>query len=172
MIKTEQKNIFITTETSLQYHNSLLINTWSLSKLVNKWIHKQQKINWQLFWEKRWWRHVLHCVFMTFFFYNKKTCYGMKHYYRTVINLEVCFITVILILIHCDLFIGSSFRSEPTRHCLSWTVRAGELKYWENVHPHHVSHVMLQMSLVSCHMSHVTWQVSTSTSTSTWTRLD
>ena len=45
--------------------------------------------------------------------------------------------------------IGSSFSSESSRHCLSKTVRAGELKFWENVYPPTMCH----MSRVTCHMS-------------------
>ena len=51
-----------------------------------------------------------------------------------------------------------SFCSECSSHCPSQTVRAGELTFWENVHPPpcvtcHMSHVM-------CHMSRVTYRVS------------
>ena len=51
-------------------------------------------------------------------------------------------------------FIKWCFVQIFSKDCLSQTVRAGELIFWENVHPTpyvtcHVSHVM-------CHMSHVT----------------
>ena len=66
-----------------------------------------------------------------------------------------------------DWLIKSSFHSESSRHCLSQTLRAGELNFWENDHPPpcvmcqvshfmcHVSHVSItcQLSCVSCHMS-------------------
>ena len=44
-------------------------------------------------------------------------------------------------------------------HCLSQTVRAIELKFWEKAHPPpyvtcHVSQVMCHMSCVTCHLSH------------------
>ena len=62
-------------------------------------------------------------------------------------------------------FIEWSFSSESSRHCLSQTWRAGELKFWEIVHPPpcvtcHVSHVMCHMSCVTCHMWCVTCNVS------------
>ena len=57
------------------------------------------------------------------------------------------------------LFIRWSFRSE-SRHCLSQTVRAKELKFRENVHPHHVSHVRCHMSGFRCQVSGVCCQVS------------
>ena len=49
--------------------------------------------------------------------------------------------------------------SESSRHCLSQTVSAGELKLWGNVHPPRfvsclMSHAMCHMSYVRCHMSH------------------
>ena len=44
-------------------------------------------------------------------------------------------------------FNWSSFRSGTSRYCLSQTVRAGELKFRQNVHP---------PQCVTCHMSHVT----------------
>ena len=50
----------------------------------------------------------------------------------------------IIRLIHW--FIMWSFRLESSRHCLSQTVRARELKLWENVNP---------LPCVTCHMSHV-----------------
>ena len=62
-----------------------------------------------------------------------------------------------------DLFIHSfidwSFSSESSRHCLSQTWRAGELKFWEIIHPPacdtcHVSHVTCHMSCVTSHISH------------------
>ena len=54
----------------------------------------------------------------------------------------------------------SSFCSEPSRLFLSQTVKAGELKLWENDQPSpcvacHVSYVMLHMSRVICHVSDV-----------------
>ena len=45
-------------------------------------------------------------------------------------------------------FIELSFSSESSRHCVSQTVRAGELKFWENAHP---------PPCVTCHMSRVTF---------------
>ena len=46
---------------------------------------------------------------------------------------------------------GSSFRSESSKHCPSKTVRAGELKFWENDQP---------TPCVTCHVSHLRCQVS------------
>ena len=50
-------------------------------------------------------------------------------------------------------FIKWSFSSESSKHCLSQTVRAGELKFWENLHhPQCVTfHVSLHVSGVACH---------------------
>ena len=66
--------------------------------------------------------------------------------------------------------IESSFCSESSRHSISQTVRAGELKYLENIHPPpcvtcHMSHikcVTCNMSWVMCpnNLSGVTWKVS------------
>ena len=57
--------------------------------------------------------------------------------------------------------IDSSFCSKSSRHCQSQTVvRARELKFWENVHPHYVWHVTCHMSCVTCQVSHVRYQVS------------
>ena len=46
-----------------------------------------------------------------------------------------------------------SFRSESSKHCLSLMIRAKELTFWENIHPH-VSHVICRMSGVTCQASH------------------
>ena len=54
-----------------------------------------------------------------------------------------------LLLIHS--YSRWSFHSESSRHCLSQTIRAVELKFWENVHP---------PPCVTCHVSHVTCHVS------------
>ena len=43
------------------------------------------------------------------------------------------------------------FSSQSSRHRKSQTVRARELTYWENVQPHHASHVTCHMSGVKCH---------------------
>ena len=51
--------------------------------------------------------------------------------------------------------IESSYCSESSRHCLSQTIIAWELTFWENVHPHYVSHVRCHMSGVTCQVSHV-----------------
>ena len=53
--------------------------------------------------------------------------------------------------IHCS-YIKWSFYSESLRHCLSQTIRAGELTFWEKVYPHHVSHVMCHVSGVKSHI--------------------
>ena len=45
-------------------------------------------------------------------------------------------------------------------HLYSLTVNARELKFWENVHPHHVSKVICHVSHVRCHMSGVMCLVS------------
>ena len=50
--------------------------------------------------------------------------------------------------------------SNPFVQNLQDTVRAGELKFWENVHPPqsvtcHMLRVMCQLSRVRCHMSHI-----------------
>ena len=50
-----------------------------------------------------------------------------------------------------DLVSESSFSSKPSKHHYNQTVRARELKFWENVH---------QKSHVRCHVSSVTCQVS------------
>ena len=47
-----------------------------------------------------------------------------------------------------------SFCSELSWHCLSQTVRAKELSFWENAHP--PAHVTCQVSHVRCQVSHVT----------------
>ena len=51
-----------------------------------------------------------------------------------------------------------SFSSQSSRHPKSQTIRARELKFWENVHPPPC--VTCYMSHVTCHMSHVRCQVS------------
>ena len=48
-----------------------------------------------------------------------------------------------------------SFSSESLKHCLSQPVRAGELKFWENVHPP----TICQVSGVRCQVSGVTGHV-------------
>ena len=58
-----------------------------------------------------------------------------------------------------------SFHSESSRHCLSKTVRAGELKFWENCYPPPcvtctMSHAMCQVSCVTRQVSGVTCQES------------
>ena len=62
-------------------------------------------------------------------------------------------------------FINSSCSSQSSKHCLSQTVKARELKFWENVHPPpfvkcHMSHVTCHMSCVRCHVSDVTCHLS------------
>ena len=62
-------------------------------------------------------------------------------------------------------YFKSSFSSKSSRQCLSQTVRAGELDFWENVHPPpcvtcHEPHVKCHVSCVRCHMSGVTCHVS------------
>ena len=52
------------------------------------------------------------------------------------------------------------FSSKSSRHCLSQTVRALKLNFWENVQPPpfftcRMSYVMCQVSRVRCHMSDV-----------------
>ena len=52
----------------------------------------------------------------------------------------------------------SSFSSRYSQHHDSQTVRARELKFWENVHPTpcvmcHLSHVTCHISPVTCHLS-------------------
>ena len=54
----------------------------------------------------------------------------------------------------------SAFSSKSSRHLHFLTVRADDLKFWENVHlpscvTCYVSHVTCHMSRVTCHMSHV-----------------
>ena len=61
-----------------------------------------------------------------------------------------------------------SFSSKSSMHHNSQTVRARELKFWENVHPTpcvmcHVSCVMCHVSCVTCHVSHVTCHLSSVT---------
>ena len=51
-----------------------------------------------------------------------------------------------------------SFCSESSRHCLSLTKRAGELTFWDNVHPQ--TCVTCQVSGVRCQVSGVRCQVS------------
>ena len=45
-----------------------------------------------------------------------------------------------------------------SRHCQSQTVRARELKFWENVHPPPL--VTCHMSQVTCHMLNITFHIS------------
>ena len=59
----------------------------------------------------------------------------------------------------------SAFSSQSSRYHKSQTIRARELKFWENVHPPqhvtcHVSRVTCHVSRVTCHMSRVTCHVS------------
>ena len=53
-----------------------------------------------------------------------------------------------------------SVSSKPSKHYYTQTVKARELKFWENDHPPpsvtcHVSSVRCQVLCVRCHMSHV-----------------
>ena len=61
-----------------------------------------------------------------------------------------------------NVFINSlswwSFCLESSRHCLSQTIKARKLKFLENIHPHHVSHVRCQVSAVKCHHIFFFWQ--------------
>ena len=57
-------------------------------------------------------------------------------------------------------FIQWSFSSKSSKHDNSQTVRARKLKFWENVHPPHVSHFMCHESSVTCQVPGVTCQVS------------
>ena len=63
------------------------------------------------------------------------------------------------------LLIKSAFSSRYSQHHKSQTVRAGQLKFWENVHTTpcgmcHVSGVTCQVSPVTCHVSRVTCHMS------------
>ena len=58
-----------------------------------------------------------------------------------------------------DLLTDWFFSSQSSRHHKSQTVRARELKFWENVGPHHVSHVTCHVSYVRCQVSCVRCQV-------------
>ena len=55
-------------------------------------------------------------------------------------------------------FSESSFSSRYSNHFPDHTVRANELKFWENIH--HMSYVTCHMSHVTRHMSHVLCHVS------------
>ena len=59
-----------------------------------------------------------------------------------------------------DWLITWSFRSQSSKHCWSLTLRAGELKCWENVHPKPYVRVTCHMSCVICHVTGVMCQVS------------
>ena len=54
-----------------------------------------------------------------------------------------------------DWLTESPFSANPSKHHYTKTVRARELTFFENVHPHHVSHVRCQVSVVLCQVSHV-----------------
>ena len=63
----------------------------------------------------------------------------------------------------------SSFSSKSSKHHKSQTIRAGDLKFWHNVH--HLSHVMFHVPCVICHVSPVTCHVSQVTCTKTKTNI-
>ena len=52
---------------------------------------------------------------------------------------------------------GLAFSSRSFNCFSAQTVRARKLKFWENVHPHHMSHILCHMSHVACGMSCVTF---------------
>ena len=54
----------------------------------------------------------------------------------------------------------SSFSSKSSEHLQSQTVRARELRLWENVHITPLSSVMCHMSRVPCHMWRITCHMS------------
>ena len=59
-----------------------------------------------------------------------------------------------------DWLTESSFWSKSSRHCLSQTVRAGQLKFQRMFTPNHVSHVTSHMSGLTCQVSRVKcWSV-------------
>ena len=65
-----------------------------------------------------------------------------------------------LSLIHS--FCRSAYSFKSSKYHTTQTVMVRELTFWENAHPHnmshvkcHVSHVMCHMSIVTCHVSHV-----------------
>ena len=58
-----------------------------------------------------------------------------------------------LLLIHT--FINSSFSSKPSKYHYTQSIRAKELKFWENFH--HVSHVRCQVSGVRCLVSYISF---------------
>ena len=70
-----------------------------------------------------------------------------------------CFINTFVIHWLINWLSQWSFCSESSRHCLTQTIRAGELKFWEKVHSHHVLHVTCHMSGVRCQESGVRCQV-------------
>ena len=51
----------------------------------------------------------------------------------------------------------TSFSSQSSKHHNSQTVRARDLKFWENVHP--ILCIICHMSLVTCHLSPVTYHI-------------
>ena len=54
----------------------------------------------------------------------------------------------------------SSISSQSSKHWLSQTISARELRFWKKVNPHHLSYVTCHMSHVTCHMSYVTCTMS------------
>ena len=65
---------------------------------------------------------------------------------------------IALLLIHS--FSNQSFSYQYSRYHKSQTDGARELKFLRNIHPHHVSHGICQVSCVTCPVSRVRSQVS------------
>ena len=81
----------------------------------------------------------------------------MLHINNSLVVARDVLYTYILIT---DSIIQSSFVKISSKHCLSQTVGASNLKFWENVHHTFcvtcpVSHVTCHKSYVTCHMSQV-----------------
>ena len=88
--------------------------------------------------------HAL-CIFCGIFsssFYGSKSC----QLFYNILSVAGAVLKPPLSLLNW--FIESSFRSESSWHCLSQTVRAGELTFWENVHPPHMSHFIFLFNQV------------------------
>ena len=126
------------------------------------WVLADKGVSAPLFWS---WRHVRADPYMSYCVNQTFTALGI--FTLEMLNrpgVAEAVLQTPLSLIDSFTQSGILF-SKSSKYHKSQTIKARELKFWENVHPwqhvtFHVSHVTCHMLHVTCHLSHVTCPVS------------
>ena len=81
-------------------------------------------------------------------YYWEKSKFANSNYYQTRCSRGCSTNTFVINSVS-----ESAFSSKSPKYHKSQIVRAGELKFWENVSPHNIWHVTCHVSRVTCHVS-------------------